>query len=213
MKVRPLIFAVLVLCNAAFAQGFVNLNFEYSIVTNLTTDQFGYYIGDAIVPGWQPSTIVFNEMTLNRASVSLVGTNLFQPLQGNYSILLQGGNLPAPYTNGASIGQTGQIPLTAKTILFWGDSLQVTFNGQMLSIFAMNNTPNYTVWVADVSAYSGQTGNLVFTAPWQNTGGLNTGLILDNIQFSSTPVPEPGGLAIYGLGVLFLGFRIRCLCS
>ncbi len=71
----------------------------------------------------------------------------------------------------------------------------------MLSFIATSNAPNFTVWTADISAYAGQYGQLSFTAPWQSSG------LLDNIQFSSAPIPEPNGLALAALGGLLLGLR------
>jgi hypothetical protein len=77
----------------------------------------------------------------------------------------------------------------------------VAFNGQNLSFQAIGAGANYTVYGADVSAYAGQTGELRFTAPVQNTA------LLDNIQFSNLPVPEPGVFALSAFGALFLGWR------
>ena len=58
----------------------------------------------------------------------------------------------------------------------------------MLLLYAISNAANYTIYGADISAYSGQTGELLFTAPFRISG------MLDNIQFSSTPLPELNGL-------------------
>ena len=107
-------------------------------------------------------------------------------------------------TNGASIGQTGLIPIGTKSLTFLGnnnDNLQVTFNGQPIDYLVTGGIGNYKICSADISAYAGQTGQLLFTAP------LNTSALLDNIQFSSTPVPEPGGLALTALGTVLLGCR------
>jgi hypothetical protein len=70
----------------------------------------------------------------------------------------------------------------------------------------ISNAVNYTVWGADISSYAGQTGQLLFTTiadiPFAS-GGL-----LDNIQFSSIPIPEPGVVGLLGLGGLsFLWHR------
>ena len=68
---------------------------------------------------------------------------------------------------------------------------------------AISNTLNYTIYGADISAYAGQTGQLLFTAP------LQTGALLDNIQFSSVAIPEPSALTLFALGSLLLGWH-RC---
>jgi hypothetical protein len=41
---------------------------------------------------------------------------------------------------------------------------------------------------------------LLFSVPPQTSGG-----ILDNIQFSTTPVPEPGLFGLFALSGVFLG--------
>jgi hypothetical protein len=208
------IFFPFLLCVATngHSQGFVNLNFEQTKTTNFPS---GYV--SAVAPGWtssnsiyttlysgNPSVLPYNWIALDSASVDVIGTNYFIPtLQGKYSILLQGGTLAYQQayntTNGASIEQTGQIPSSAQSMTYWGDSLLVSFNGQALSFYAISNTPNYTVWGADISMYAGQTGELMFTAP-----GLTEGM-LDNIQFSANPLPEPSLFSILGIGFLSFG--------
>jgi hypothetical protein len=103
-------------------------------------------------------------------------------------------------TNGASIFQTGQVPLTSQSLIYSGGSaLEVLFNGQMLAPVALSNVASHTVWGVNISAYAGQSGELRFTAPWLDTPS-HAGVILDDIQFSPAPVPEPG---VYALGALF----------
>ena len=55
-------------------------------------------------------------------------------------------------------------------------------------------------------AYAGQTGELLFTDP-SFLGFQGGPAIIDNIQFSSNPLPEPSELALAALGTLLLGFR------
>jgi PEP-CTERM motif len=121
-------------------------------------------------------------------------------IQGNYSIFMQGG-IFAANTNGATISQAGVIPIAVQTLIYWGSALQVLVDGQRLSFTAISNAPNYTVWGANISAYAGQGVQLSFTAPWQTSG------LLDNLQFSSAPIPEPSALALAALGGLLFGFR------
>jgi len=74
----------------------------------------------------------------------------------------------------------------------------------------LNATANYTVFGADISAYAGQTGELLFTAPWQGEpgqSGFEEDGMVDNIQFSSSPIPEPNEFSLVGLGALLLRFR------
>jgi hypothetical protein len=231
-KIIGLIFLLLV--GRGFAQGFANLNFENA---QFTVDSSGNFFGgtfypyavyaSSAVPGWTayldsvPQTdILSNDATLGSAMVSLQGTNLpyyeyflLPAFQGRWSILLQGLLGDTNLNNGtypviASIGQTGQIPASAESLLFWGNlslasgnNFDVSFDGQDLSLVAISNALNYTVYGADVSAFAGQTGQLLFSA------GNNTFAELDNISFSTEPVPEPSEIALVALGTLFLALR------
>jgi len=204
MKAKIVSVTLLMCIGVGYSQRFVNLDFETTTITTIHNPGGDTYT--AKTPGWSvntfnyvngdPNSIPYNNIALDSASVNLEGTNSpYAPaIQGLYSILLQGGTAFAPTTNGASIWQTAQVPVTAQSITYWGNALQVFFDGQLLSFVAVSNSPSFTLWEANISAYAGQTGQLEFTEPWQNSG------LLDNIQFSSSPVPEPGvfGLSIFG---------------
>ena len=209
-----------------FSQGFVNLNFEQAIIL---TDAGSIFYADAgsAFPGWTayisgvPQTSIFyNTVPLGAAEVTLQGTNngvysggtTIPVVQGEYFAMLWGQfnpqNYPDAETNTAALGQTGQIPGTAQSISFWGTigGMQVTFNGQPIDFIVTGSTANYTIYTADISAYAGQTGLLLFTDPcYGNTfGGPAT---IDNIRFSSTAVPEPSTFALTTLGGWLIGCR------
>jgi len=193
-------------------QGFINLNFERATFIPDPSQGYPLVYSTNAIPGWIPyldgvaqDYIASNGLSLGGAAVSIEGTNNptgFPPVQGNYFILLQGAGFGN--TGSAAIGQTGQIPLTAQSLLFWGriGDLQITFGGQALSFSAVGSTPNYTIYQADISPFAGQIGELLFSNPNYNTYG-----IIDNIQFSNTPVPEPSALGLSVLGGLFLACR------
>lgn len=204
---------VLLCCEVASGQGFVNLGFENTRLTRFLVNPYqpDFYATNATLPGWNWSphttfgfgdpntTVAFNDLALSSAGVFLEGTNFFAPysaIQGNYSIFLEG----ASYNGGggSTIGQTGQIPADAKSITYWGGNFQVSFDGQPLFFTDISNALSYAVWTADISAYAGQTGELLFTCAEHNAG------MLDNIQFSSLPVPEPSTLSIFGTCILFI---------
>ena len=188
------------------AQGFVNLNFENAtVLTSRIATISGWTVNTANYVNGDSGSIPYNDSAIDAAAVSLEGTNApspsLQAIQGNFSIFLQGGSLFASDTNGAAIMQTGQISSLAQTMTYWGNALQVTFNNQLLAFSAISNTASYTIWRTDISAYAGQTGQLMFTAPWQ------TSAMLDNIKFSSLPIPEPGSLALLVAGGLLGPWR------
>ena len=143
-------------------------------------------------------------------SISIIDTNaLYNPnqIQGKYFAWFVGSDPSSPYgVTTISLSQTGLVPATAKSILFWAvneGGMQITFNGVPLNFGAMSSTANYTVYGADISAYAGQVGSLMFSAP-PGAGGK-----IDNIQFSNTAVPEPSSLALLALGGWFLSRRPR----
>jgi hypothetical protein len=206
----------LLCCEIASGQGFVNLGFENTKLTAFLVNEYsGYYATNGTVPGWDWSphqtfgfgdpntTVAFNNIALDAPYVTLQGANGFIPaIRGNYSILLQGGSFYVSSNAYAAIWQTGQIPSSAVSLIYWGGALQVSFNGQNLPLYDMGDTPNYTIWGADISAYAGQTGQLMFTAPWQTTA------MLDNIQFSSSPIPEPTALSLFICGAFLIWFLV-----
>jgi len=206
---------------SGLSQGFINLNFEHPVLP-LTSDGFGIPTTNGI-PGWTAyftdtsgtyinPNIFYDTRAIDGAAVSLHDTNSdsLQPLQGQFSLLLQGSSPFFPPAS-ASIGQTGRIPLNALSITFYlslDSSFQVSFNGQNISLLQLSSTSNYGIMGGDISAFAGQTGQLLFTAlPNVGYGGL------DNIRFSSSSIPEPSSLALGALGALLFGFRRRRIVS
>ena len=63
-----------------------------------------------------------------------------------------------------------------------------------VATFQTGSTPLYNIYAANISAYAGQTGQLLFTT---HPGRDN---YLDNLQFSNLPVPEPESLALLVVG-------------
>lgn len=215
-----LLALLLLICRNGRAQGdFQNMDFEDSVI--VSSHPYGggaFNVGTADVPGWTEyygwsdvnysggTTLQYNDPTLDAPGVTLFDAVVLgsYAIQGNYSIYLYGGDTPS-MTTGAAIGQTGTIPTTAQSLTFdlgqhFG-SLQVTFNGQPLDYLVTGSAASYTIYSADISAYAGEAGQLLFTAPYYSNA------MLDNIQFSSSPVPEPGVLALTALGTVLLGCR------
>jgi hypothetical protein len=178
----------------AFAQVvFRNLDFEISKVLECTPLPYGFCTGIAAVPYWTcyrgyessnyagGTVLPYNSSTLDTRAVSLEGPDYWTPaIDGNFSILLQGGfHTLGGETNGAAIGQTARIRARTLTYLGSGD-LRVTFKDQLLTFQHLGNS----VFGADVSAYVGEIGELLFTAPWLTSG------MLDSIRFLTTPLPR-----------------------
>lgn len=217
MKTKIFTFAIFLYgLQFCHAQGFVNLGFE-------SANLFGYGSGTGpavvptnnAIPGWTAylggfpqSAVLYDGVTLGGAMISLQDTNAVfvgSAVQGNYSVVLLASSAGPPTT--AAIGQTGTIPNNAQSLTFWGNvgGMQVTFNGQPIDYLVTGSTANYVIYSADISAYAGQTGQLLFTALAGNS--YASGGLIDNIQFSTTPVPEPSTLALAAFGGLLLGSR------
>jgi hypothetical protein len=213
MKFLSTIFPVVALLvgnQLGFAQGFVNLDFEDPVLP--LTPVFGQVPAVDAIPGWTVynngiaqvgANILYNTRNLDAPTIALLDTNSlsYGPLQGGYSVLLIPSSIYVNPRQFPAIGQTGQIPPDALSIEFYSSfnpGFQVTFNGLLIPLVQLGSTPNFDIMGGDVSAFSGQTGLLQFTAGY----GL-----LDNIQFSSSSVPEPSEFALTALGALLLGFR------
>src|SRR5205085_2653446 len=93
----------------------------------------------------------------------------------------------------ASIWQSGQIPVGARSIQFYAaGNIGLSFGGQQIPLSSLGSGNNYVVFGGDISAFAGQTGELRF---------VGNGL-LDNISFSSQAIPEPGGAALLAVGLV-----------
>jgi hypothetical protein len=203
---RSLCLLLIVFCSLpshAHGAPFRNLNFEEGTIS---------YIGDGprvdpvlAFPGWtveSPHT-AFDTLTLGSSAQILMDNNWqgapsFPILQGTYSVLLVRGE---PWLVPAGLRQTASVPGDARSMSFaaaeWSSPL-VSINGLDLQLVTLPAGR----YGADVSSFAGQTVELRFT-----TEG---GLFLDDILFSSNPVPEPASVAMIGLGLIGLvGYGVR----
>jgi hypothetical protein len=208
-----ILFALCCVCGGGVhAQSFANLNFENATLITDPSQGVPFVYATNAIPGWMAyingaaqTSIVYDSVSTGAASVDLEGTNngYFNPIQGNFFIYLQPSTGGSPQT--AGIGQTGTIPVSAESLIFWGNyNGLITFNSQTLNYSETGSTANYNIYDADVSSFAGQTGQLLFLATPGAFPGSGTGGLIDNIQFSANPVPEPGGLALAALGGLCL---------
>jgi PEP-CTERM motif len=221
-------FAALLLCQSSHAQGFVNLNFE-SAHTSGYPPHDNVQTGDAI-PGWAasffitgignvyPSEIWQNAISLGGGGISINDTNTgfsFAPLAGKYSVFLFGGNYVSGefFPESATISQSGLVPVGSQSIQmrignYGGMGIfAVALNGQQISMIPLAVFPTYTLFGGNVSPFANQTAALSITALKVTSGPGPNPVLLDNIQFSSAPIPEPSALALAALGCGLFGFR------
>ena len=207
-----LIGLLVLLVRVGNSQGYVNLNFESA---NLT----GYSPGGIVpatnaFPGWVVFAVYipYDDFSLSGESISIMDTNspfFTTSIQGKYYAWFVAGNSPSS-SQTISLGQTGTIPLGTESLTFWGNigGLQITFAGQSLAFSEIGSAANYNIYGANISQFAGDTGQLLFSLP-PFVGNAT----LDNIQFSTSPIPEPSTLALCALAGVFLVWLNRRICS
>jgi len=173
-------------------------------------------------PGWTinnsgtngDTMVLYNNGTLGSPAVDLIGPNFpnalgLPPLQGSYSVLLQYFGIAGPPP---TLSQTGMVPANARSLTFLDDSGINPFFGDNFTnpIVTLNGTSIPLVSIGggrlagDVTALAGNIAQLTFSTPSSFGGSY-----FDDIQFSTSPIPEPNTLALTTLGALLLGFRRR----
>ena len=234
MNTKNVVVSVILIClfapQAECQDTFHNLDFESADLSVIPAGQGGGLVSiGAALPGWTASlggtavTQVYqNLISTGSASIDILGPDWNSVpgiIDGNYSVALQWGYGPGLVEENASLSQDGTIPANAKSLEFtaWTflgpTPLSVSFAGDSLSLFVQSSgvAPSgqpYNVYAANIAAYANQTGELEFTAPFSNVGGVG-GIELDDISFSPMAVtPEPDPLVLTGIGgLLFALYR------
>ncbi len=208
------LFASCVVCwpASSAATPFHNLGFESAVIDTPVNNEVPS--SDAI-PFWNiysydPGKVPYDMISAGSYCVSIhdgkgnVGVNDFNPLQGQYSLLLQ--TQFGPTNIDAWISQVGDIPSGANSISFLSDTPAiptVSLNGIVIPVALQSSGPAVNggrpvdTYIGDIRGFSGQQNvELKFESTAFNT--------LDNIRFSSTIVPEPTALALFAIGSLGL---------
>ena len=189
--------AALMLLQVASAQSFVNLNFEQATIA--PTPPGGWmYPADPVqcFPGWtvggSGTVVSYNDLSLGAPAVDLMGPQFpnlpnYLPLEGYYSVLFQyfeiAGTPP-------TLSQAGLIPAGTHSINF------LVGPGQSDAAVSINGIPIPLVSIGDgrlagdVSAFMDTEALLTISTSTGN-GFRGDWLYIDDIQFSSEPVPEP----------------------
>jgi hypothetical protein len=196
-------------CLSAQAQGTFR-NMDFGLISPFT--QPGSAPASSAMPFWtvylgtnQYPDVDYNRLSFGSADVGILGNDYkyATTIPGHYTAFLLAGTYGLPLVS-AAIAQTGQIPPDAMSLLFVAngspanDNWNVTIGGQTIPVTQLSQaSPGYYLFGANISQFAGQTEELRFTA---NVGiGLGS-LFFGEIQFSSSPVPEPSsaGLLLFG---------------
>ncbi len=197
---------------SARGQGtFVNLDFEATAIPHS-----GVFVGTnvsstAAFPGWSiyNGNILQTEVRYNGSSfsnVSLIGNPYYSPgLGGKFAALFQ---TYSPFNSGfVSMSQTGTLPGDANSLFFRTSgpnfrdvsALQIEFAGHPLPAYPLSISIPGT-WAVDLRPYAGQTGELSLTATYGSFGAVT--LLVDDLVFSPTIVPEPAIWSLLALGAV-----------
>ena len=201
-----LIFAALNI--SARGQDFTNLNFEsaYNLPGNPENGE-SVPVTNAI-PGWAAYGSDGDVALVNIYYVSnnISGFATEVELEGG-SLALNGNNLSVGLFNGGSVSQTGLVPNDAEYLQFEANSplnMELILGGQSLSYSDVSEGSDYNVYSANIPMdMDGQMETVTFFM--QDSGNTE----LDDIEFSSSPVPEPSEYALMGLGGIVFGVYRR----
>ncbi len=204
--------AVLGPCWPAVVHGgaFGDLDFESASAPHplLTEESASQGLPCWAVNNFHPGTVTYGTIALDAYCVSIHDGHSgylgdFNPLDGNYSVMLQTEN-PSPHTL-AWISQTGDIPPDANSIMFLSDTVSpptLSLNGVVIPTSVCNVGPTVNTnhgpvdtYIGDIRAFTGQQNVLL---EFESAGNNS----LDDIQFSLTVVPEPSTLALLTIAAL-----------
>jgi hypothetical protein len=208
------------------AQAFVNLNFESGLIPPGTQPASllpistalrgwtGYFIDNTGVSN-AATQVVYDGYSAGGAFISINDANTigggFVPLQGKYSAVLFGGGSNPTYST--AISQTGLVPDGTESLQVQVEALNgpfiVTLGGETINMLPLSVFPTYTLYGGDISQFADMTETLTFTEPPPASSPPSI-LVLDNILFSTSPVPEPGTMTLVVAGAVLLGLRQRC---
>ena len=213
------------------AQGtFQNLGFESANVTPGSPGSYTWVVGiSEALPGWQATIggqptgqAFYNGRFLDSSGVGVVDTTNNMPLMGQGQTAISGrymAIIEAGAQGDTTLFQTGLVPMDAKSIIFYSypmypffphPGMSFSVGGTSISLHLIGQATNYFQWQGDISAFAGQTAELKFTV-YSSWPPEPYAAYLDDIRFSSEPIPEPSSVAILVFLLTAVGIFVRRL--
>ena len=204
---------------AAHGQEFINLDFEAGIVEPIGST-WPTVEWEEAVPGWSHSDghdtthLGYNNAThvgITQA-YGLIGSPVPlgwpEPLEGTYSVMFRNGAFCTTcrpnYWVHAFVAQTGLVPADALSIQLKAEGpLSVFLDGVEIPIVSLGGND----YGGDISAYAGSISELRIQNSRPDPIMFPQALIIDAIEFSPIPIPEPAGGLLLFAGGLALMFR------
>jgi hypothetical protein len=211
-----------------WAEAFQDLDFESATLVPISGDPFNRVDFSMVLPGWngfsgtnQLNAALYDNVFLDSTGIGIIDTNAPASvttyisgvvIQGNYTAFLEAGLQlgSSSISVDASLSQTGVVPSGTKSLsflAFTNGPFAVSLGGTNLNLISSPVAgQNYTLFQADISEFAGQTAELDFTVFAANPyNGRIHSLVLDDIQFSPTAIPEPGAISYVMAGIVAFG--------
>ena len=232
LRVGCLVVAWLSFLRNLYGQGFVDLNFESATLVPVPGSGGLFVEFPQAFPGWSESPgayttyALYDTVPIDSTAISIMDTNPYPyaswldgaVIQGKYSAILAAGNGPNLEPTNVTLSQTGMVPVGTESLQFKAEEIfdssgafTVTLGDQTLSLTVLGTGTNYTLYGANVSQWAGQTTDLAFTLLAENPHINDEYLVLDAIQFSPEPIPEPSVIGLFSISALFLCWRMKWL--
>lgn len=206
--------SLLISFRVASGQGFINLDFEQATIPPTPAGGWVYPADPTqCFPGWSVggsgTVVMYNDLSLGAPATILMGPTFpnlpnYSPLQGSYSVLLyyfSAFGVP-------SLSQTAMIPADARSINFLVAPSQrnavVTLNGVAISLVPIAGGR----LAGDVTGFAGTVAQLTFSTP--NVPSFpGQWFYFDDVQFSSSPIPEPTSCSLFMVAVPLLLWSVK----
>jgi len=197
-------------------QPFLNLDFESTGSPNIAPDSI-WLSWSLAAPAWThpqggDSLFVYHHTPPSTSIAQFYflvdeTSTQWSPLEGNRSLALVSGhydrnNENSPWVQ-AYIEQQAMVPEDAVSFRLLGTgSVCLSLDSQELPLSNLGGGS----FGADISQFAGQVVTLRVAS--QSTT-IQDPVIVDKMEFSSQPIPEPGSLSILGVGLVALFIRAR----